>query len=82
MAFRNSTDAFEQAVRESAACKDLKISYSIGFLRNGIKHCSVQLTYCSGGYNIDAYDGEADELFDAAKKYSASLHLIACMPTI
>ena len=82
MAFRSSIEAFIYAVHESAACKDLKIAYNAGFMRNGIKHCNVQLSYCGGGYSVDAYDGEAEELCRVVKDYLAAPRTAAVMPRI
>ena|GEM_PF-6756718 len=82
MAFHSSMDAFMYAVHESATCKDLKVAYEVGFMRNGIKHCNVQLSYCGGGYSIDAYDGEADELCRLVKEYLATPRIPAVMPRI
>ena len=80
MAFHSSMDAFMYAVHESATCKDLKVAYEVGFMRNGIKHCSVQLSYCGGGYSIDAYDGEADELCRLVKEYLATPRIVELRP--
>ena len=82
MAFRNSIEAFAYAVQESAACKDLKVAYNIGSMRNGIMHCNVLLSYCGGGYNIDAYGDEAEELHRVVQEYLATPHAPAIMPRI
>ncbi|AIC15917.1 hypothetical protein [Nitrososphaera viennensis] len=69
MMFRSSIDAFLYAVRSGNGVRDVQAS--IGYMRNGIKRCTVQVS-CDGGagFGIEAYGEEADALFHEAKKYS------------
>ena len=83
MPFNSSIDAFMYAMRESAyAGHAVEVLYSIGYMRNGLKHCSVQVTHGYTGYSIDAYGEEADELCSAAKKYSGKAMAVINPPAI
>lgn len=45
-------------------------------MRNGLRHCSVQVSRDNIGYGIEAYgEGKADELFEVAKKHSGRVIL-------
>jgi hypothetical protein len=80
--YRNSVDAFTHLVseeRESAfrgMASVARISVKTGFMQNGIRYCSVQVTFNNGEeYRIDAYGEEADELYSKAREKSAVLCL-------
>lgn len=76
MAFRNSIDAFMYALHEVAANgHQAEVLCSIGYMRNGLRHCSVQMSRDNIGYGIEAYGEEADELFEVAKKHSGRVIL-------
>lgn len=74
--FDSSIDAFFYAIRNSSSAMDVQAS--IGYMNNGIKRCSVQVSCegdgssSSGGacYSIVAYGQEADVLYQEAIKYS------------
>ena len=78
--FDSSIDAFFYAIRKSGSAMDVQAS--IGYMNNGIKRCSVQVSCdgdddddgssSSGGacYGIVAYGQEADTLYQEAIKYS------------
>ncbi|HEX6562541.1 MAG TPA: hypothetical protein VF016_11000 [Nitrososphaera sp.] len=75
--FDSSIDAFFYAIRKSGSAMDVQTS--IGYMNNGIKRCSVQVSCdgdggssSSGGacYSIVAYGQEADALYQEAIKYS------------
>jgi hypothetical protein len=75
--FDSSIDAFFYAIRNSGSAMDVQAS--IGYMNNGIKRCSVQVSCdgddggsSSGGacYGIVAYGQEADTLYQEAIKYS------------
>jgi hypothetical protein len=69
--FSNSRDAFLCALHKGAIDGQLtEILYNIGQTRNGLKHCSVQVTHGYTGFSIDAYGKEADDLYQMVKKYS------------
>ncbi len=66
--FDNSVDALLHVVRNNGI-KDVQTSISC--MRNGILHCSVQVSCNDGtGYGIEAYGEEAEALFQEAKKHS------------
>ena len=71
--FDSSIDAFFYAIRKGGSAMD--VHASIGYLNNGIKRCSVQVS-CDGDgssgacYGIVAYGQEADALYQEAIKYS------------
>lgn len=76
MAFRSSIDAFLYALHEVAGeGQQAEILYSIGYMRNGMRHCSVQISRGRTGYGIEAYGEEADELYEVAKKHSGRMIL-------
>jgi hypothetical protein len=50
--------------------KIASISSSIRTLKNGIRHCSIQVLFESGcEYKIDAFGDEADELYVRARSH-------------
>jgi hypothetical protein len=76
--YRNSVDAFTQLVSEGresvfhGTASVAQISAKIGYMQNGIRYCSVQVTFNTGEeYRIDAYGEEADELYSKAREKSA-----------
>jgi len=80
--YRNSVDAFTHLVSEEresvfrGTTSVAQISAKIGYMQNGIRYCSVQVTFNNGEeYRIDAYGEEADELYSKAKEKSA----VSCM---
>jgi hypothetical protein len=78
MAFRSSIDAFMYALHEVAGNgHQAEVLYSIGYMRNGLRHCSVQVSRDGIGYGIDAYGEEADQLYEVAKKHSGRMILAA-----
>jgi hypothetical protein len=66
--FRDSIEAFLYVIEGGRGIKGVKSDR--GYLRNGIKHCRVQVE-CNDGaaYGIDAYGDEAERLFAEASKY-------------
>jgi hypothetical protein len=81
--FNSSIDAFMYAMRESAYAGDaVEVICRIGYMRNGLKHCSVQVMQGYTGYSIDAYGEEADELCRVAKKYSGREMAVISPPAI
>jgi hypothetical protein len=79
--FDSSIDAFLYAVR-SGGNGAMDVKASIGYMKNGIKRCSVQVS-CDGGgsssgdgagYSIEAYGEEAEALYQEAIKYSKREH--------
>ena len=83
--YRNSVDAFVQLMsarqRSSIATATTVItgiSAKIGYLKNGIRHCSVQVAFASGDeYRIEALGEEAEALYREAKEQSVALNVIA-----
>lgn len=76
--YRNSIDAFTHLVskeRDSVfrgMASVIQISAKMGYMQNGIRYCSVQVTFTNGEeYRIDAYGEEADELYSKAREKSA-----------
>lgn len=68
--FDGSIDALIYALHEGAIDGlPMEIHSSMKYTESGLKHCSVQVTHGSGGFGIDAYGVEADELHEMAKKY-------------
>lgn len=66
--FDSSVDAFLHVVRNNGI-KDVEASISC--MRNGILHCSVQISCDNGaGYGIEAFGEEAQSLFNEARKHS------------
>jgi hypothetical protein len=58
------------------AASVIQISAKTGYMQNGIRYCSVQVTFNTGEeYRIEAYGEEADELYSKASEKSA----ISCM---
>ena len=47
----------------------------MGYMRNGVRHCSVQVSRDNICYDIDAYGERAGELFEMAKKHSGMVIL-------
>lgn len=76
--YRNSVDAFTHLIsqeRESVfrgTASVAGISAKMGYMQNGIRYCSVQVTFNNGEeYRIEAYGEEADELYSKAREKSA-----------
>ncbi len=68
--YRNSLDAFRQLLSPTVS----QISAKEGRMQNGIEYCIVQVLFANGDeYRIEAYDGEADELYRVAREQSALL---------
>lgn len=83
--YRNSVDAFVQltSARQgssivTATTVITEISAKIGYLKNGIRHCSVQVAFASGDeYRIEALGEEAEALYREAKEHSVALNVVA-----
>lgn len=83
--YRNSVDAFVQLTsarqRSSTATATTvitEISAKIGYLKNGIRHCSIQVAFASGDeYRIEALGEEAEALYREAKEQSVALNVVA-----
>lgn len=83
--YRNSVDALVQLTsarqRSSVATATTvitEISAKIGYLKNGIRHCSVQVAFASGDeYRIEALGEEAEALYREAKEQSVALNVVA-----
>jgi hypothetical protein len=74
--FRDSIDAFLYAMQNERGIKD--VNARVGYLRNGIKHCRVQVECRDGAeYGIDAYGEEADRLLAEAKRYLKKIEVLA-----
>lgn len=74
--FRDSIEAFLYVVMGDNRVKD--VNARTGYLRNGVKHCRIQIE-CRGcaEYGIDAYGEVADRLFAEAKRYLQKVELVA-----
>jgi len=49
----------------------IQLSAKMGYMQNGIRYCSVQVTFTDGEeYRVEAYGEEADELYDKAREKS------------
>lgn len=69
MTFANSIDTLLHAVRSR---RDIRVVHAnLRQLRNGIRHCNVQV-FCKDGveFHIEAYDEEADALYQEVRKQS------------
>jgi hypothetical protein len=83
--YRNSVDAFVQltSARQGSSIATVttvitEISAKIGYLKNGIRHCSVQVAFASGDeYRIEALGEEAEALYREAKEQSVALNVVA-----
>lgn len=83
--YRDSVDAFVQltSARQGSSIATAttvitEISAKIGYLKNGIRHCSVQVAFASGDeYRIEALGEEAEALYREAKEQSVALNVIA-----
>jgi hypothetical protein len=83
--YRNSVDAFVQltSARQGSSIATAttvitEISAKIGYLKNGIRHCSVQVAFDSGDeYRIEALGEEAEALYREAKEQSVALNVVA-----
>lgn len=77
--YRNSVDAFRQLLTsklEGSVSGVSQISSSMGRMQNGIMYCVVQvMCNCGEEYRIEAYGGEAEELYRTAREQSALLCL-------
>lgn len=75
--FRDSIDAFTSVLNERGSDPSRQgavseISVEMGYLKNGIRHCNVQIICNDGaGYCVDAFGDEAEVLCVVAKNYSA-----------
>ncbi|AIF82794.1 hypothetical protein NTE_00714 [Candidatus Nitrososphaera evergladensis SR1] len=66
--FASSVDALLYAIRNGRGITDVQAN--LGYLRNGIKRCCVQVVCKDGAeFHIEAYGEEADALFHEAKKH-------------
>ena len=82
--YRNSVDAFVQltSARQGSSTATAttvitEISAKIGYLKNGIRHCSVQVAFASGDeYRIEALGEEAEALYREAKEQSVALKVV------
>jgi hypothetical protein len=76
--FRDSIDAFTFVLNKRGTVSSRpgsvsEVSVQIGYLKNGIRHCSVQITCNDGaGYGVDAFGDEAEVLYVVAKSYTAA----------
>jgi hypothetical protein len=83
--YRDSVDAFVQltSARQGSSIATAttvitEISAKIGYLKNGIRHCTVQVAFASGDeYRIEALGEEAEALYREAKEQSVALNVIA-----
>lgn len=83
--YRDSVDAFVQLTSArkgssivTATAVITEISAKIGYLKNGIRHCSVQVAFASGDeYRIEALGEEAEALYREAKEQSVALNVVA-----
>jgi hypothetical protein len=83
--YRDSVDAFVQltSARQGSSIATAttvitEISAKIGYLKNGIRHCSVQVAFASGDeYRIEALGEEAEALYREAKEQSVALNVVA-----
>lgn len=83
--YRNSVDAFVQltSARQGSSIATAttvitEISAKIGYLKNGIRHCSVQVAFASGDeYRIEALGEEAEALYREATEQSVALKVVA-----
>lgn len=84
--FRDSIDAFMFVFNERGSDPSRKgsvseISVQMGYLKNGLRHCSVQIICNDGaGYGVDAFGNEAEVLYVVAKNYSTVVK-VPCMVT-
>ena len=75
--YRDSIDAFTRLLdgvddegRPLEASDIASISSTVQTLKNGIRHCTVQVLFESGSeYKIDAFGDEADELHFKARTH-------------
>jgi hypothetical protein len=82
--YRNSVDAFVQltSARQrssmgTATTVITEISANIRYLKNGIRHCSIQVAFASGDeYRIEALGEEAEALYREAKEQSVALNVV------
>jgi hypothetical protein len=74
--FQDSIDAFmlvlnERGTDQSRHSSVKEVFVQKGYLKNGIRHCSVQINCNDGaGYGVDAFGDEAEKLYMVAKRYS------------
>ena len=79
--FRDSIDAFMFVLNErggdpSKSRSVSEISVQIGYLKNGVRHCSVQIACNDGaGYGVEAFGDEAEVLYVVAKNYSTAVKI-------
>ena len=82
--YRNSVDAFVQltSARQGSSIATAttvitEISANIRYLKNGIRHCSIQVAFASGDeYRIEALGEEAEALYREAKEQSVALNVV------
>ncbi|WP_415280601.1 hypothetical protein [Candidatus Nitrososphaera sp. FF02] len=73
--FRDSIEAFLYVVEGGSGIKEVKAE--TGYMRNGIRHCRVQVECKDGAeYGIDAYGEEADRLLAQAKRYMTKIEVM------
>jgi hypothetical protein len=67
--FANSIDALLHAVRSRGDMRE--VHANLRQLRNGVRHCNVQV-FCKDGveFHIEAYGEEADALYQEVRKQS------------
>ena len=78
MTFRDSVEAFVDLVSTSheESSGVTNIEARIKELQNGIKYCSVQVTFDSGAeYRVEAFGEEAEELYSKARARLAALEV-------
>jgi hypothetical protein len=73
--FRDSVEAFLYVVQGEQGVKEVKAE--AGYVRNGIRHCRVQVECRDGAeYGIDAYGEEADRLLAQAEIYTRKIEVV------
>jgi hypothetical protein len=73
--FRDSIEAFLYVVEGGRGIKEVRAE--AGYVRNGIRHCRVQVECRDGAeYGIDAYGEEADRLLAQAERYARKVEVV------
>jgi hypothetical protein len=78
VAYRDSVEAFVDLVSTSheEASEVRRIEARIKELQNGIRYCSIQVTFGSGAeYRVEAFGEEAEELYSKARARLAALEI-------
>lgn len=79
--FRDSIDAFVSVLNERGTDPSRRgsvreVSVQMGYLKNGVRYCSVQITCNDGaGYGVDAFGDEAEVLNVVAKSYASTVRV-------